>query len=486
MTSLQAKVKQNIAKHPLIAGSFLLTLAGFLSRFIGFFYRMYLSQVFGEEGMGVYQLLGPVMALSFSLTAAGFQTSISKFVAERTQKHNNATCRPLIMGLSISLPASLLFTTFLMHSSKWIAVSFLQEPRTASMLRILALSLPLSAVHACINGYFYGLKKAAIPATAQLIEQLGRVLSVLVITSIITLNGGKPTLNVTVIGLVIGEIISTMVTLVALFHHLKITKIPYAPAKTKGSPLYMPKSDLKTPNVQQADTSVLPPTTSSDILTYKMLFAMVLPLIANRITLNLLQSIETVSIPTRLQLFGYDNSTALSIYGVLTGMAFPLLFFPNAITSSFAVLLLPMISERVSLGDTSRVKKLTAKTIRYCFLLGFSCMMVFLLFGDILGKLLFHSELASYFITALSFICPFLYLNNTLSAILQGMGKVLTLFILNICGLLIRLVFIYTCIPVHGIKGYLWGLLVSQLFLSTTYLLTTLRTPNSNSCIKKP
>ncbi len=443
MTTLQTQVKQNIAKHPLIAGSFLLTLAGFISRLIGFFYRIYLSQLFGEEGMGVYQLLGPVMALSFSLTAAGFQTAISKFVAERTESHEQKpSCRPLFMGLSISLPASVLLMFIIMQGSEWIAIQFLQEPRTASMLRILALSLPLSAVHACINGYFYGLKKAGIPAITQLIEQCGRVLSVYVLATIGMLQGSNPTLNVTVIGLVIGEVISTIITIIALFHHLSTERIPYTPASS---------------------------------ISYGTLLGMAVPLIANRITLNLLQSVETVSIPANLRLFGYDNSTALSVYGVLTGMAFPLLFFPNAITSSFAVLLLPLISERVSLGDTAGVKKLTAKTIQYCSLLGFSCMAVFLLFGNLLGKILFHSELAGFFITTLSFICPFLYLNNTLSAILQGMGKVLTLFAINVSGLLIRLFFIYAFIPTHGIQGYLWGLLASQLFLSTAYLLVTIR-----------
>lgn len=443
MTTLQTQVKQNMAKHPLIAGSFLLTLAGFVSRLIGFFYRIYLSQLFGEEGMGVYQLLGPVMALSFSLTAAGFQTAISKFVAERTESHEQKpSCRPLFMGLSISLPASVLLMLIIMQGSEWIAIQFLQEPRTASMLRILALSLPLSAVHACINGYFYGLKKAGIPAITQLMEQCGRVLSVYVLATIGMLQGSTPTLNVTVIGLVIGEVISTIITIIALFHHLTTERIPYAPV---GS------------------------------VSYGTLLGMAVPLIANRITLNLLQSVETVSIPANLRLFGYDNSTALSVYGVLTGMAFPLLFFPNAITSSFAVLLLPLISERVSLGDTAGVKKLTAKTIQYCSLLGFSCMTVFLLFGNLLGKVLFHSELAGFFITTLSFICPFLYLNNTLSAILQGMGKVLTLFAINVSGLLIRLFFIYAFIPTHGIQGYLWGLLASQLFLSTAYLLVTIR-----------
>ena len=64
-------------------GAFILTAAGILTRLIGFVYRIYLSRQFGDESMGIYQLLSPVLSLSFSLTAAGYQTAISKLVAEQ-------------------------------------------------------------------------------------------------------------------------------------------------------------------------------------------------------------------------------------------------------------------------------------------------------------------------------------------------------------------------------------------------------------------
>lgn len=429
-------------KHPLIAGSFFLTLAGFLSRIIGFFYRIYLARLFGEEGMGVYQLLGPVLALSFSLTASGFQTTISRFVAAQSAKDNLPSYRPLLMGLTITLPLSFLIMLILIQGSEYIALHFLSETRTASMLRIFALSVPLSAAHACINGYFYGLKKTSVPSICQLIEQCSRVCSVFAITTIGEILGQTPTLNTTVVGLVVGEAISTLICVIAFFSQLHLR--PYPILKTKNIP-------------------------------YTAFMAMVLPLIANRITLNLLQSIETVSLPARLKLFGYDSSTALSVYGVLTGMAFPLLFFPNAITGSFAVLLLPMISEKVSTGDQAGVKHLTIKTIQTCSLLGFSCMGIFLLFGNLIGNTLFQSELAGYFIRTLSFMCPFLYLNNTLSAILQGMGKVLSLFLVNVSALLLRLAFLYAFVPTHGIQGYLWGILAGQILLTCSYLFIILR-----------
>jgi len=451
MTAYLSKIKMAGAKHPLITGSFLLTLAGFVSRLIGFFYRMFLSRQFGEEGMGIYQLVGPVMALSFSLTAAGFQTSISKFVAEYTGKHQSNSrqskdYQPFLLGLSISLPLSVGIMIFVQTYSSWIATAFLQEPRTAPLLRILALSIPLSAVHACINGYFYGRKKAVVPAVCQLVEQLARVFSVYLLCHSILLQGRTPSLSITVTGTLIGEVVSTLLCIFALLR--TIDKSTTQASLSPSAGLAMSKG-----------------------ITYSMLLGMTIPLIANRITLNLLQSIETVSLPARLRMYGYDASTALSVYGVLTGMAFPLLFFPNALTSAIAVMLLPLIAERSSQGDKEGVRNLTVKTIRYCSLLGFSCLLIFLVFGERLGILLFHSPLAGLFIRALSFMCPFLYLNSTLSAILQGLGKVITLFIINVSALLVRLAFILLLVPVFGIQGYLWGLLAGQLLQSLCYLL---------------
>ena len=53
-------------KRTLFTGTLLLTAAGILSRFIGFFYKIFLSRTIGAEGLGIYQLIFPVMALCFS------------------------------------------------------------------------------------------------------------------------------------------------------------------------------------------------------------------------------------------------------------------------------------------------------------------------------------------------------------------------------------------------------------------------------------
>ena len=444
--------------HPLVMGTLVLTATGFISRIIGFFYRIYLARLFGEEGMGIYQLLAPVLAIAFSLSAAAFQTAISKSVAEQAALAaapspgiaSLAAFKPLLAGLSLSLPLSLLCTFFVYSQAELIGSRLLNEVRTVSMLRILAFSLPLSAVHSCINGYFYGIKKTGFPAAAQLFEQLVRVGCVFVLCTAVTARGEIPTIDIAVAGLALGELASMILSVGAAYlHYAKSHRAAFA-LPSVGSLI----------SADSFETGTL----------YKSLLSMVLPLTANRLVLNLMQSMETVSIPTSLKLYGYDTSTALSVYGVLTGMAMPLIFFPCALTGSVSVLLLPIISEKYALGNLPEVRRTTLRTIKYTTLLGIPCMLLFVVFGHLAGPALFNSPLAGHFITTLGFICPFIYLGSTLSSILNGLGLTGQLFVMNVSALFIRLLFVYLAIPRVGITGYLWGLLVSQLLLTMLYL----------------
>lgn len=104
----------------------------------------------------------------------------------------------------------------------------------------------------------------------------------------------------------------------------------------------------------------------------KELLKLSVPLTANRILLNILQSIEAISIPIRLQQYGYTSSDALSAYGVLTGMALPCILFPSAITNAVSTMLLPTVTEIQTSNNWKQLKKLIQKVILYCFSLGFA------------------------------------------------------------------------------------------------------------------
>ncbi len=440
--------------NPFITGTIILTLTGLLSRLIGFFYRIYLSRLFGEEGMGVYQLLSPVLSLTFSVTAAGLQTAISKYVAgEAAAKNYKASFRVLMTGLFLSLLLSLPCTGIMLRFSELIAARFLLEPRTASMLRIIALSVPLGAVHSCINGYFYGVKKAGIPAATQLIEQFFRVACVFLASYTAGLKGGAPTINVAVVGLVVGEFGAMVVSIAAVY--LRFCQL----SSTKG--------------IRRNAAKALRPAAAYLSVTAKLL-ALSVPLSLTRIVINLLQSVEAVYIPSMLQAYGYDSATALSVYGVLTGMALPLIFFPNALTGSISLMLLPVVSEADAAGNMAAVKRAARKTVYSCLSLGGICTLGFLLLGRPVGQLLFHSELAGIFICSLSFICPFLYLCATLTSILHGLGKAGSIFFVNVSSLLLRLAFVFWLLPRFGIDSYIAGMLLSQIY-SAGFLLLLLK-----------
>ena len=193
---------------------------------------------------------------------------------------------------------------------------------------------------------------------------------------------------------------------------------------------------------------------------------MAAPLTANRVVLNLFSSFENIMIPNRLKLFGYTNSEALSVYGILTGMSMSIIMFPSVVTNSVSVLLLPTISEAKALGDERLIRRTILKTIEACLLLGFLCTAGFLLTGRFLGNFLFGNALSGTFIVTLGWICPFLYLSSTLSSILHGLGFPGLTFILNLIACGIRILFVMYAVPIWGIKSYLWGILMSQIVMA--------------------
>lgn len=448
--------------HPLVTGTAILTLTGLVSRFIGFFYRVFLSNVFGAEGMGIYQLISPVLALSFSLTVSGIQTAISKYVASETSTHDyKSSFRTLWAGFLLAMLLSAVCASAIYLYAEQIAVTFLLEERTAPLLRIIALSIPMASVHSCINGYFYGIRKTAIPAFSQLAEQVCRVGSVYLIHFACQKQGLTPTISFAVVGLVIGESASMIVSVVAILvraHHVFPTGIYGRTAQPFCA----------------GHSSAL----STVLATYRritgQLLQLAVPLSANRLILNLLQSVEAIYIPNRLMAYGLSNADALGVYGVLTGMSLPLILFPSAVTNSISVLLLPIVSEADANGNHTAVKRAILTSIRSCLLLGFFCTAMFLLLGRTAGRLLYGSELAGSFILTLSFLCPFMYIASMLNSILNGIGKTIQTFLFSVVSLLLRLLFVFFAIPRFGIQGYLWGMLASQMLQTLLCTLSAL------------
>lgn len=425
-----------MSKKLFIKGTLLLTITGLLSRFMGFFYRIFLSHTIGAHGLGIFQLALPLQVLLLSVCSSGIQTALSRFTASETAlgKHRRAADH-LIGGTFFSVSLSLLLCTALYRCSDLWANCILKEPQTAPLIRMIAFTIPLAAFHNCINSYYFGRKKAGFPSAVQLLEQSFRIGGCYLLYQICTAKDLTITPIIAAGGNLAGEAAACFVSLFAISMHFHETH--YSPFGIKH-----PFQILK--NLLQISV----------------------PLTLNKLLLTILGSIEVILIPARLQMAGSSSQEALSIYGVFTGMALPLILFPSTITNSASVMLLPSVTQLQALGYEKRIRYVILRIFRYCIALGIFCMTFFLFFGKFLGEFLFHSQTAGIYIRAMAFICPFLYLNTTLTSVLNGLGKSSLCLLHSVISVCIRVGFVLFAIPVLGIRGYFYGMLCAEIILS--------------------
>ena len=431
-------------KMAFITGTLLLTSTGFICRILGFFYRIFMSRTIGAEGLGIYNMVHPIFSICFAVCAGSIQTALSQYVAAN-QTRGRAVFRT---GLVIAMGLSFLLAWVIYGNAGFLAEKLLLEPRCAPYLPVMSVSVPFAALHACINGYYYGMQKARVPAFSQVAEQVIRMGAVFLIASIWLESGRQITVSLAVYGHLIGEMASAVFTVFCLGFF---------------------------PPCKDGDSRRAPAIPLSFGATAAPLMALALPLMGNRLILNVLGSAEAIWIPNRLMSSGLTNSEALSVYGVLTSMALPFILFPSAITNSMAVLLLPTVAEAQADGNEARISSMISMSLRYSCYMGVLCIGIFTIFGNQLGVSVFHDQNAGTYITILSWLCPFMYLATTMGSILNGLGRTSSTFFQNVFAMVIRLAFVLFAIPRYGILGYLWGMLVSELALALMSFLAVKR-----------
>lgn len=129
----------SMSKNSIIKGTLILTIAGFATRIIGFFYRIFLSNIMKPEDMGVYQLIFPVYGLCFTLYASGIQTSISRLIAAEIGKHDTSNLKRILRtGMLFSFTIAITLSILLNRNASFIATNILLESRCAGSLKILS------------------------------------------------------------------------------------------------------------------------------------------------------------------------------------------------------------------------------------------------------------------------------------------------------------------------------------------------------------
>ena len=468
------KKLKNRLKSNIIKGTLILSCASILSRIIGFIYRIYLADILGEQLLGTYQLIFPIYVLCFTIYGAGMQSAISPVVATLMGKNNthpqdsnfkdntskyssssiavsknnnnsslvkgnypfvsssarNITPRTILLaGTILSFILALFLSIFINFNSKWIACNILMVPDCDIYLKLLTYLFPFCSISACICGYQYGLENAKPPAIAGIIEQITRILFVFIVQGFFS--DKEICCQIAVYGLTVGEFFGF------LYNMSTIKNKTFNKRKNKIS--------LKE--------------------SFKLLLPVFISLTSIKLTISLLHSVESIFIPASLVKYGYTMNEALSVYGIYSGMAMPFIMFPATITMAISTMLLPAVSKAHSSGNKKQIKKLIRRTSYFCLVTGMAATVFFLLFGNICASLFFHNELAGRYLTVMSFLCPFLYLNMTYSSILNGLGKPHMTFVITVVCTLIKILSLIFFVPKYGMIAYIAASLVAEALL---------------------
>jgi stage V sporulation protein B len=437
-----------MTKKSFVSGAIILMLAGFVVRIFGFVYRIYLSNLIGAEGMGLFQLISPIYSLIILTLTSGISIAVSKLVAAELAKNHYINLRRITKcALAMVLSSGLLISVVIYFNIDFIVNTILKDSRTYQSMLLLIPCIPVIAAASALKGYFYGIQDVIPTAASQIVEQIVRIGLVMAMASFFVNAGLEYACALATIGSALGEIANLAVLLIV--YKAKKRKERYH----KSREGFIRKR-----------------------LIFKEMLNISIPISFNRFATSIMGAVEVILIPRRLLAGGLNYQSSIQEYGRLAGMAMPLIFFPALVTSSLATTLVPAIAEAVSLKNFKSVNYRISKSIQITFVLGFIFTAIFLCYPNEIGNIIYKREKIGQMLYLLAFTCIFLYLQQTLLGVLNGLGKQGIALRNSIMGSLIRIAFVYFCMPVYGVPGYIWGIVASTGLVCSLNLHTVAKT----------
>lgn len=436
-----------MSRRSFMGGAAILMVAGFFVRILGFIFRIYLSNLIGAEGMGVFQLVAPIYSLIILTVTSGISIAVSKMVAaEYVRKHYINLKRITWIGFAGAVFGGLLFSIPMFLGLDFIVNTVLKDARTYYSILFLIPAIPLISAASAFKGYFYGMQDVTPTAVSQVVEQIVKIGLVMAVSGFLLKWGLEYACAIATVGMAIGEISNLFVLLI--FYNKRKDK------KAISSEVGL----IRKRNIVQEIVIVT------------------IPVSFNRLITSGLNAIEQILIPRRLVAGGLSYHLSIEVFGRLSGMAMPLITFPCLVTSSLATTLVPAISEAISVKNYKTLNYRINKSIEITFVLGFVFTAVFCSYANEIGNLLYPGENIGPMLYGLSFACIFIYLQQTLLGVLNGLGKQVTSLQNSIIGSSIRIGFLYLCVPTYGVKGYFAGIFISSLLVCILNLITVVKT----------
>lgn len=339
----------------------------------------------------------------------------------------------LIYSICFGILASLILVIL----SNFITIHLLHNKISNWIFYIIAISLPFISMSSCLNGYFTALRKNGKNAIVRIFEQFIKITATAYLISLVLPNG----IEFACLALVLGEAISEIMSFLFVFILYNYEKRRYT-YKSSTNENYI-----------------------------KSIFEITLPVSITSYIRSGLSTLKQLLIPLRLEKFGMNCENAVSTYGLINGMAIPVLMFPEVVINSFSGLLVPEFTYYYTKRDFTRISIIIEKIFRITLLFSICIIGIFLFYSENISMLVYNNlDIAVY----LRILCPlllFMYLDSIVDNILKGLNEQLGVMKCNILDLFVSIFCIYFFLPLFGIKGYIFVIFLSELLNSTISIL---------------
>lgn len=421
--------------HKLLKSALIVTIFSVATRALGFVLRIILSRGLGAETLGYYQVAMSIFGVLMTLVASGIPLVVSRsFAYNKSIGNNKAAFSSVSSGLILALTISCIISLIIYLFPNIINSLFNNEQAT----KIVVFSLPAliaSAIYCVLRGALWGDKHFFAISFTEFFEQVIRIILCFILFY-------TPVLQ----SLTMGEKAATSLSLACIASCILVVAI-YFILKQK---LLKPKT------------------------TFKRVLKSSMPITTLRSISSLVQSFIALIIPARLMLYGYSSSEAMAQYGMLMGMALPLIMIPGTLIGSLAVTLVPEISSKTdNIDDKSRIKDFSglkrnvAVGINSSVLISSIFIPAFMVLGQPICQILFGSAEAGIYVSYAAIIILPMGINQITSSILNSIGLEFKSLISYVLGAIALFLCIFFLPKYMGTNALILGLGLLNTIAST-------------------
>lgn len=424
-----------LSRDTFLRGALILTVAGIIVKVIGAVNRILLSRLLGGEGIGLYQMAYPIYLLALSVSSAGIPVAISIIVAERLAFSDwRGANRVFRISLLVLSATGVVFSALLFFGADWlIKMHFVRDARAYYSIAALAPAIFFVTVLSSYRGYFQGLQLMTPTAVSQIVEQLFRVLTMIVLAYMLLPWGIEYAAAGASFGAAPGAIAGLLILMYYYWRHRQV----FREQARRQAPL---RQDNAVRIIKRIIRLAIPVSLAS----------IMVPVVAN---------IDLLVVPARLEVAGYAVEQATELYGYLTGMAVTLINLPAILTGSLAASLVPAVSEAYALGNRALIYQRTATAMRISNLITLPSFVGLWVLATPISQMLYGTPNAGTCIAILSCGVVMLGIHQVTTGVLQGLGHTV-IPVRNMvisASFKVLLSWWLTALPVLGIKGAAWA-----------------------------